>query len=243
MDVAKAVDDGVELFLRIRLTLRKGAAANGLEHGLQAVVDGVVALLGLCGNAPDLVLQAPEDEHRVLAALLANFNVGAVHGAHDEAPIHHELHVGGAAGFRAGRGDVLGDVGGRDHHLGRGDAVVGHEGALQVGCSVRVRVDDLRHVADELDDDLCVDVGRRRLAANQHHPLLVGLALAGGLALELEVAVDDKQNVHQLSLVLVDSLDLDVDQSVLVDVQVHGLLEPGCQLRLAARLHGQPLGV
>ena len=77
-----------------------------------------MALLGLREDARELLLARAEDEVVLLAAgLLADLHVGAVHGAHDEAAVHHELHVRGAAGLSARRGDVLGGVGGRDDLL------------------------------------------------------------------------------------------------------------------------------
>jgi len=40
-----------------------------------------------------LICAVPKDEHVILPNLLSNLHVGAVHGANDEAAIHHELHV------------------------------------------------------------------------------------------------------------------------------------------------------
>ena len=34
-----------------------------------------------------------KDEHVVLSNLLSNLYIGAVHGANDEAAIHHKLHI------------------------------------------------------------------------------------------------------------------------------------------------------
>ena len=66
------------------------------------------------------------------------------------------------------------------------------------------------------------------LAADEHHPLLRLLALLRRLLLQLLscfetlrletkclIAVDHVEDVHELPLVLVDALDLDVDQGVL----------------------------
>ena len=39
--------------------------------------------------------------------VLANLDIGAVHGADDEAAVESKLHVAGAAGLSAGSGDVL----------------------------------------------------------------------------------------------------------------------------------------
>ena len=49
-----------------------------------------VALLSELGH---LFSAVTKDEHVVLPNLLGNLYVGTVHGADDEAAIHHELHV------------------------------------------------------------------------------------------------------------------------------------------------------
>ena len=78
--------------------------------------------------------------------------------AEDEAAVHRELHVRGAAGLRAGSGDVLRDVGGGDDDLRQRDVVVGQERDLQMLTDIGVAVDDLRDVVDELDDRLGAEV-------------------------------------------------------------------------------------
>ena len=57
-----------------------------------------------------LVCAMPKDEHVVLANLLSNLNIGAVHGANDETAVHHELHVACARGLCACCGDLLGQL-------------------------------------------------------------------------------------------------------------------------------------
>mmetsp|Transcript_9956 Transcript_9956/g.31632 ORF Transcript_9956/g.31632 Transcript_9956/m.31632 type:complete len:212 (-) Transcript_9956:1700-2335(-) len=175
------------------------------------------------------------------AGLLANLDVGAVHGADDEAAVHNELHVRGAAGLRASRGDVLRRVRGGDDLLGHGHAVVGQEGKLQVGAHVGVGVDDIRHVVDELDDGLRAVVARRRLAANAREALLDLGAVHRGHGLDLQVPVDLVAHIHHLALVLVDALHLHVDQARRVHVEVAMLLNPSDEAHLAALLGRGPL--
>mmetsp|Transcript_163899 Transcript_163899/g.398296 ORF Transcript_163899/g.398296 Transcript_163899/m.398296 type:complete len:552 (-) Transcript_163899:1084-2739(-) len=240
-DVAELVHETAELLVRPVVAERELAAPDAVEDALHARVGRVVAALGPLLDARNLRLEAAEDEHRVLPALLADLDVGAVHGADDEAAVHHELHVRGAAGLRAGGGDVLGDVGRGDDVLRHAHAVVGHERDLQVGGDVGVVVHNLADVADELDDGLGVDVGGSGLASDERDPLLELGPLAGRGLLDHQVAVDDVEAVHQLALVLVDALELAIKQRVNVRVHVHVLLQVCRQLHLGLALRGHPL--
>ena len=68
----------------------------------------------------------------------ADLDVGAVHRADGQRAVQRELHVAGARGLRARRGDLLGQLGRREDLLGQRDAVVGQE-------------HDLEQVADRAD--------------------------------------------------------------------------------------------
>lgn len=57
----------------------------------------------------------PKDEEVLLSGLLRHFHVGSVHGADGEGSVQHELHVPGSGGFRACCGDLLRQVGCRNH--------------------------------------------------------------------------------------------------------------------------------
>mmetsp|Transcript_93814 Transcript_93814/g.195689 ORF Transcript_93814/g.195689 Transcript_93814/m.195689 type:complete len:706 (-) Transcript_93814:403-2520(-) len=219
----------------------ESAALDGVEDFLQAAIDGVGAGSRFLLDAWNICLQASEDEHGVLATLLSNLNVGAIHSADDQATVHHKLHVGGATSLGAGGGDVLGDVGGRDDGLSRSHRVIGDEGNLEVRRDVGVVVDDLADVADQLDDGLGVLVGWGRLASDQASALLEFRSLGRRGLLEQEVAVDDVEAVQQLSLVLVDTLELAVEESVGIGVQDVVALQVGNQTLLGLALGGHPL--
>lgn len=75
------------------------AAVGGGEGNLE-----VAALLAEAGHFGGT---HAEDEHVVLADLLSNLHVGAVHGANDERSVHRKLHVGRAGRLRPRRADVL----------------------------------------------------------------------------------------------------------------------------------------
>mmetsp|Transcript_40127 Transcript_40127/g.103876 ORF Transcript_40127/g.103876 Transcript_40127/m.103876 type:complete len:708 (-) Transcript_40127:720-2843(-) len=187
------------------------------------------------------MLQVAKDEHVLLAGLLGDLDVGAVQGANDEAAIHHKLHVGGARGLGAGRGDVLAQLRGRDDDLRQRDVVVRDEDKLEQVADVGVVVDLVADRADQLDDALGHLVARGRLAADDAHAGLDLLALFGSHLLDLRVSVDDAQHIHELALVLVDALHLDVKQRVGADGDAGEGLDLGRQPGLVLLLHVPPL--
>mmetsp|Transcript_57884 Transcript_57884/g.108455 ORF Transcript_57884/g.108455 Transcript_57884/m.108455 type:complete len:495 (+) Transcript_57884:347-1831(+) len=241
--IAKPVHQGAELRGRFWLAWREFPIPNRLENGLQPAVNWVVSILGLRSDASNLMLQASKDEHSVLTALLADLNVGPVHGAHNQATIHDKLHVRGSTGLRACCGDMLGDVRSRNHHLGCRNTIVWYKSNLQEVTCVWVVVDGLSDIVDELDDDFRIHICRSCLAADQNHTLLSLLPLGRRLLLQLLVTVDDIEDIHELALVLMDALDLDVDQRILINVQIQLLLHKSRKLRFGSLLHVHPLRV
>ena len=65
---------------------------------------------------------------------------------------YHKLHVAGSGGLSAGRGDLLGEVGGGHDLLGQGDTVVLQEDDLELVADVGVVVHHLGHPVEQLDD-------------------------------------------------------------------------------------------
>ena len=99
-------------------------AARPLGPVVDARVEGVLELLGrravrrALGPQPRHLLRArAEYEHVLLANLLRDLDVGAVHGADDEAAVHRKLHVGRPRRLCPRSGDVLRQLRPRDDHL------------------------------------------------------------------------------------------------------------------------------
>mmetsp|Transcript_26895 Transcript_26895/g.40991 ORF Transcript_26895/g.40991 Transcript_26895/m.40991 type:complete len:327 (-) Transcript_26895:1261-2241(-) len=125
-----------------------------------------------------------------------------------------------------------------DDHLGSRHVVVGEEDHLQEVSDAVVIVDFLRNGSDELDESLGVVVAGSSLSADHDdagHELLLSLTLRSSE--DLQVSVDNVENVHQLTLVLVNTLNLDVVKSINGNIKAGVLLHPGLELNLVLSLN------
>ena len=152
-----------------------------------------------------------EDVDVLHAHLLGNLHIGAVHGAHGQCAVHHELHVAGAAGLLGGGGQLLGHFRGRHEDLGGGYIVVLQEHHLQIlGCPGMLG-NQVGQGVNEADDLLGTVVSGGCLGAEEEHP---GLHFEGGIADQPVVQHQNVQGVEHLPLVLVETLGLGVEDEV-----------------------------
>ena len=63
------------------------------------------------------------------------------------------------------------------------------------------------------------------LACKKYNPRVDLLALRRGHALDRQIAMDDTKDIHRLALVLVDTLDLDIEHGLGVDSNAEGGLD------------------
>ena len=118
---------------------------------------------------------------------------------------------------------MFGDVRRRDDDLRQADAVVGDEDDFDEVADAAIVVDDFGDVVDEVDDFFRGVVGARGFTREDvyaRHP--VGIRVFQ----DAVVAVDDLQDVQQLSLVFVDALDLDVKERVRADFDAQFAVDP-----------------
>ena len=89
---------------------------------------------------------------------------------------------------------------------------------LQQVIGIVIIVDDISHTIDKLYDTLSIGIGRGSLTSKQDgsgDELLPSLCL--GL-LQKQVPIDDVEDIHELSLVLMNSLDLYVEEGIWVNL-------------------------
>ncbi len=86
------------------------------------------------------------------------------------APFRRELHVAGPGGFLAGRRNLLGEIRRGEDTLAVLDVEVGDEDNLQPIADTGVRIDDLGHRVDQLDDELGHEIAGCRFATENDGP-------------------------------------------------------------------------
>ena len=207
---------------RIHHPPQQGIAVVQLS-GLIAVPDGLQLFHG---GAEDIVV--------LHARLLDNLHVGAVQRPQGHRTVQHQLHVAGAGGFGAGRGDLFGDVGGGDDLLRIRTVIILNEQHLQFPVHSRVAVDEPGDAVDIPDDRLGTVVAGSGFRAEQER----GGGEVGQIAcLQLEVDGHDGQGVQKLPLILVEALHLHVEQEVGRQHHVLPLPDLVAQLLLLHQLH------
>ena len=193
---------------------------------LRDVVPRSVAVDNLIGGLA-------EDVDIVLADLLRDLDVRAVHRTERERAVQHELHVAGTGRLLRREADLLREVAGRNQLLRRGHVVVLDENDLQPLRHDRIRRDHLRQHEQRMDDILRDDVRRGRLRAEDADER----GRRQMARLDLMVLVDEVEQVQLLPLVLVETLRLDVEHRARVHRHALGPAEPVGQCLLILALH------
>lgn len=112
---------------------------------------------------------------------------------------------------------MLGDVAGRRDDLSLADVVVFQEDDLEQVAHIRVVVHNVADLVDEVDDSLGHPVSWRSLATEDRYARGELLPFFRGQGLDLKVPVDNTEDVQLLALVLVDTLDLNIEERGGVD--------------------------
>ena len=107
------------------------------------------------------------------------------------------------------------------------------EDDLDTAVDVLVVVDQASHLVDEFDDRLGTDVARSGLGAEDEDALR---DVEGRVVLETEVQIQHVEGVEQLALVLVQTLDLNVEDGIRIDLDAFALGHPGREVDLVGVL-------
>ena len=228
-----AVQNGV-----VQLLLLLIGGHSAVDEGVQSPADiGVVvihipgAVIVLAGV--DLLHGCAEDILVFDAGFLDDLHIGTVQSAQGHSAVEHQLHVAGAGGLRAGRGDLLGNVGGGDDMLGVGAVVVLHEHHFHLIVHLRIIVNHPGDTVNIADNRLGTGIARGGLGAEDKCGGLEVLQLA---ILQPEVNIHNGQGVHQLPLVLVQTLYLHIEHKVGVQLNALPLVDHLAQLLLLLAL-------
>ncbi len=226
-----------------RITIRsdKLTALDGVEDCRQFRVGPIVIprLVAAGGEfVLDFVGSQTEYEDVVLADRVLDLDVGAIQGADGESAVECELHVPGARSLHPGSGNLFRQIGGGDDLLGEGDPVVRREHDPQAAVDVGIVVDHIGDTVDEPDDEFGHVIGGRRLGAENkasRHNIHLRIGL------DPLVQHDDVHDVEQLSLVLVKSFDLDIEERFDVEGDTAEPIELDRKITLVGALYRQEL--
>ena len=216
-----------------RENTRGQGVENALEIGLG--VDGSRRIVALPPLGFDLIGGQSEDEDIVPAHMFEDLDIGAIQRTDGQRAIQGELHVAGAGGFHAGRRDLLREICGRDDHFRQADVIVRDEDDLQDVADGRIVVHHAGHVIGELDDEFGLGIAGGSLAGEDldaRRPGPVGMGPHG------IVEGDGLEDVHELALVLMDALDLNVEHGCGIEADAHAGHDEIREFLLVAALDG-----
>lgn len=170
--------------------------------------------------------------------------VGTIASSNDQSPVEHKLHVASTGSLSTRGGDMFAQIGSRAKEFSFADIIVFNKDDLEQITDIRILVDNLSNGRDETDDgfslpsllashviyisgeDTSVDtyhpVSRSSLATKDGDTLNLNCLLCLGHLLQGEVSADNTKDVHLLAFILMDSLDLNIEQSR----RIHN--DPGC---------------
>ncbi len=86
--------------------------------------------------------------------MLQHLNVGTIQRPDGQRTVERKFHITGPRSFGPGQRNLLRQIGGRNNHLRQTDAVVGDKHDLQFIANLRIVVDHLRDIVDQMNDVL-----------------------------------------------------------------------------------------
>ncbi len=171
----------------------------------------------------DLRRGITENEDVLFTDVIQHFNVGPIQRTDGQRAIQRKLHITGAGRLRPCGRDLLREIGRRNNDLRQAHAVVRDEDHLQFVLYLRIVIDHIRNIVDQMNDVLGNVISRRRFTGKDidaWHPIRLRIGL------DTVVSGDHMQHVEQLTFVLVNTLDLHIKQRVRVEHHVQILRHP-----------------
>lgn len=136
---------------------------------------------------------------------------------------------------------MLADIAGGNDSLGLADVVVLDENDLEQIADVLVVVDDGADAVNQVNNGFSHPVARGGLPAEDGDSRGQLLALFGGERFDGDVSVDDTEDVHLLTLVLVYALNLDIEECVWVHDNAGCILDMSSKSNLVREFNLSPL--
>ena len=161
----------------------------------------------------DLLRGKPEDKGVFFADFIHDLYIGTVHCSQCQCSVHHEFHIAGAAGFPAGRRNLLGYIGSRKDHFGIADPVVFNEDHFDLALNALVGIDHAGHIIDQPDDQFGPVIRSTGLGAENKRPRIERHIR---IFPDFIIQIHNMQNVQQLPFVFMQPLDLYIENGIRV---------------------------
>ena len=205
-----------------RMVGAEEARTDEVNHAAEIIVlvVEVTRTIALSEKVRHFFNSEAEDEDVVVTDFFLHFDVSAIERTNRECAVQGKLHVTRARSFGTGGRNLFGEVCCRDNLFGEGHAIVLEEHHLELALACRVSVDDGGDSVSKADDLLGHPVTRSGLTTDHDGARHDFLAV-----LQLDVQVNGMQDVQELTLVFVDTLDLHVEERVHVDIHALRCLE------------------
>ena len=186
----------------------------------------------------DLIGGQTEDECVLFADFLNDLDICAVHCTDCRCAVQHELHVTCSGSFLGSRGNLLGNICRSEDDLAVGNLIVLNEDDLQLVLKCRIIIDRIRYGVDQLDDQLGNLVTRGSLRTEDE---CSRIELHIRILEQSVTQVHNMQNVEKLSLVLMQTLYLYIENRIRVNIDAVMLLNVLGETLLIAELDAEEL--
>ena len=216
---------------------RFACKANGQEvdNALQTLVVCIELRRAVAAQPQllDLLRCQTEDIHVLLAHSVQHFNVRAVQSTNGQRAVDHQLHAARAACFLTCKRDLLTDIRRGDQNLRGADVIVLKEHQIELLLDLGVLFNVLADHAKQLNDALCHLIAGSSLSTED-----IGLRrhFQIGVVTQLQINADDVERIEQLTLVLVQTLDLYVINAMGIDLLPRLAIQMLCKSNLVCML-------
>ena len=197
--------------------IREGFARKARVQAVNDAAKLIVSRIeerGIVAREPEVVNLAccqTEDVDILVADSGSHFDVRAVESTDGERAVEHKLHTARTARLFTRKRDLLADLGGGDEAFSRAHAVILKEEHAELFVDAGILLDLLAKLADELNDSLRHLISGSSLRAED---VGSGIELTVRVVADIKIVADDVEHVEKLALILVQTLDLNVEYGV-----------------------------
>ena len=181
-----------------------------------------------CIIAKHLSCGKTENNTIILTNCIADLDICTIQRAQRNRTVHHELHIACAGCLFARRRNLLAYISSRIYDFANRHAEVFNEYDLHHILDALIVIDLLRDRIDETHRLLCNIIAWRSLAAKE---IRCWQRAVSRIILQAMILIHDMQDIHDLSLVRMDALDLDIELGIRIDLDsivLHRILGKCC---------------